>query len=717
MSKSSKKHEELLKRIDADFEQANDNQTECYNDRRFAFVTGAQWDGDLGQQFINRPKFEFNKILLSLVRISNEWSKNRFTVQFRPDKHPADSDTADSLNSLIRGDERDSNADEAYANAFLEGISGGIGAFQILAEYEDEYSEEDNAQRIRIKPIFEADTTVYWDANAKRYDKADARHVTVVVSMSRDDFERKYDKDSDGDIDSFDGLDAYRFAWRDNDSIKVAEHYEVSERKRKIIKLQAPHEPEPITLYQDEDDYEQTLQDKLNQGYQPILEKTIKERVIKGYVLSGDEIIEDLGVIAGKYLPIVPYYGNRMYISGQEVAFGHVRLAKDAQKAYNIKMSALLDLASRPQDELPIFTPEQINGHSAIWASREIEKPAFLTVNPILGMDGSVQVIGPQAYTKAPQIPQALSAIVQQADNDIHELTGNQANGEQLVSNVSTEAVQMVQNKVDAQAYIYIDNWAKTIRQAGRVWQSIAQDIYDEEMRELTGLTHDDQDQEIVINKPTVKDGKFAYENDMQNGKYKVSVDIGEAFSTQRDKTIRQLITMLPAVQDQQTQGALTNTILANQDGEGMRDLSKFARKKLVEMGVAEPTEDEKAQIAQAQAMAGQQPPDPQSQYFIAEAQKSIAIAEKQKADTMKTLAQVDDTRADTATKLFSLEQGMAQQQQTMQAMLDILQQMAQAQTQESQQIKSEVNSQGGEQPPPQLLAQMQQQLGSQMPT
>lgn len=713
MSKSQKKHDELLKRIDADFEQANDNQTECYNDRRFGFVTGAQWDGDLGRQFENRPKFEFNKILLSLVRISNEWAKNRFTVQFRPDKHPADSDTADSLNSLIRGDERDSNADEAYANAFLEGISGGIGAFQILAEYEDEYSEEDDLQRIRIKPIFEADTTVYWDANAKRYDKADAKHVTVVVTMTQDDFKRKYGKD-DSDIDSFDGLDAYRFDWWDNDSVKVAEHYEISERKRKIIKLQAPHEPEPITLYQDEDGYLQKLDEKMAQGYEPILEKTIKERVVKGYVLSGGEIIEDLGVIAGKYLPIVPYYGNRMYISGQEVAFGHVRLAKDAQKAYNIKMSALLDLASRPQDELPIFTPEQINGHSAIWASKEIEKPAYLTVNPIIGMDGSVQAIGPQAYTKAPQIPQALSAIIQQADKDIHELTGNQANGEQLVSNVSTEAVQLVQDKVDAQAYIYIDNWAKTMRQAGRVWQSIAQDIYDEEMRELTGLTHDDQDEPIVINKPTVKDGQVAFENDMQNGKYKVSVDIGEAFATQRDKTMKQLVNMLPAVTDPQTQIALVNTILANQDGEGMRDLSKFARKKLVEMGVVEPTEDEQMQMQQAQMMAGQQPPSAQDQWALAEATKSMAIAEKQKADTQKTLAEVDETRADTATKLFTLEQNMAQQSQTMQAMMQILQQMAQSQTQQGQQIKTELSNQG-EQIPPEMMAQMPT-MGDQMP-
>lgn len=701
MSKQNEKlHERLLERIDADYEQSHDNQRQSYDDRRFCFVAGAQWDGDIGRQFAGRPKFEFNKIQLSVIRIYNEWAKNRFTVEFRPQNNLADSETADNLQQLFRADERDSNADEAYSTAFMEGVSGGIGAILLEAKYEDEDGDDDEYQRIRIKPIFEADTMVYWDANARRYDKADAKHVTIVTSMSKSQFESKYKKEPA----SFDDLQGYRFDWRDGDNVRVAEHYELTEKKVEVTKLSHPEGGEPVKLYADDEDYDQQLDDYMAQGFEIDFVKKVKHKQVKGYVLSGNGIVEKLGVIAGKYLPVAPFYGKRMYVSGREVTQGHVGLSRDAQIAFNLKMSGLIDLASRPQDELPIFTPAQIKGHEQQWANKEVARVPYLTVNPTKDASGQVVGVGPTAYTKAPVIPQAMGALIESSGALIGELTGNQANGEQLVSNVSTEAVEMVQDKVDAQAYIYLDNFAKTIAHVGRIWLSMAQDVYDEESREMAGVGHDDTDSKIIINKPTIKDGALAYENDMQGGKYKVTVDIGEAFSTQRDKTIKSLLNLVPMVQDPQMQSALLNTILANQDGEGMHDLAKFARKNNINMGITKPDEQEAKEMQAAQQAAANQPPDAQTQYFEAEAAKALAGAEKAKADTQKVLAEVDETRADTAKTLFEMQREQQQTQQTMQEMMVILQAMQQSQLANEQQIKQEVTP-----PPEQLMPDMRQ--------
>lgn len=704
----------MLERIDADYSQSHDNQRQSYDDRRFCFVQGAQWDGDIGRQFEGRPKFEFNKIQLSVIRIYNEWAKNRFTVEFRPQNNAADTDTADNLQELFRADERDSNADEAYSTAFMEGISGGIGAIMLEAKYDDEDGDDDEYQRIRIKPIFEADTMVYWASNARRYDKADAKWVTIVSSMPTSEFKSKYNKEPA----SFDSLQGYRFDWRDGDNVRVAEHYELTERKVEVTKLSHPEGGEPVKLYKDDEDFDQQLNDYIVQGYEIDFVKKVKRKEVKGYVLSGNEIVEKLGVIAGEYLPVAPFYGKRMYVSGREVTQGHVGLSRDAQMAFNLKMSGLIDLASRPQDETPIFTPAQVLGHEYVWATKEVERKPYLTINPTKDAQGNMVAVGPQAYTKAPVIPQAMGALIESSGALIGELTGNQSNGEQLVSNVSTEAVEMVQDKVDAQAYIYLDNFSKTIAHVGRIWLSMAQVVYDEENREMSGVSHDDSDSKVVINKPTIKDGQLAYENDMQGGKYKVTVDIGEAFSTQRDKTIKRLLNLVPMIQDPQQQSALLNTILANQDGEGMHDLSRYARKNLINMGIVEPDEQEAKEMEAAQQAASNQPPDAQTKYFEAEAAKALAGAEKAKADTQKTIAETDETRATTAQKLFEIEQSQreAQQQtqQTLQELMQMMQLMTQSQAQSEQQIKAEVTP--PPEPDPQQMAQMMEGMPDGMP-
>lgn len=698
-------HKRLLERIDADYDQSHDNQRQSYDDRRFCFVQGAQWDGDIGRQFEGRPKFEFNKIQLSVIRIYNEWAKNRFTVEFRPQNNAADTDTADNLQELFRADERDSNADEAYSTAFMEGISGGIGAIMLEAKYDDEDGDDDEYQRIRIKPIFEADTMVYWASNARRYDKADAKWVTIVSSMPTSEFKSKYKKEPA----SFDDLQGYRFDWRDGDNVRVAEHFELTTRQVEVTKLSHPEGGEPVKLYEDDEDYDQQLDTYMVQGYEIDFVKKVKRKEVKGYVLSGNEIVEEMGVIAGEYLPVAPFYGKRMYVSGREVTQGHVGLSRDAQIAFNLKMSGLIDLASRPQDEIPIFTPAQIKGHEQQWADKEIRRVPYLTIHPTKDAQGNIVGVGPQAYTKAPVIPQAMGALIESSGALIGELTGNQSNGEQLVSNVSTEAVEMVQDKVDAQAYIYLDNFGKTIAHVGRIWLSMAQVVYDEENREMSGVSHDDTDSKVVINKPTIKDGQLAYENDMQGGKYKVTVDIGEAFSTQRDKAVKRQISLLGMVQDPQDGKALYNTILANQDGEGMHDLSRYARKNLINMGIVEPDEQEAKEMEAAQQASANQPPDAQTQYYKAEAAKALAGAEKAKADTQKTLAEVDETRATTAQKLFDIEQSQreAQQQtqQTLQELMQMMQLMTQSQAQSEQQIKQEVTPQ--EPPDMQQMAQM----------
>jgi len=87
-----------------------------------------------------------------------------------------DDELAEVCDGLFRADEQDSGATEAYDMAFEEMAAGGMGAWRLCAEYEDEYDEDSDEQRIRMEAIPDADTCVFFDPNARRYDKRDAKY-------------------------------------------------------------------------------------------------------------------------------------------------------------------------------------------------------------------------------------------------------------------------------------------------------------------------------------------------------------------------------------------------------------------------------------------------------------------------------------------------------------------------------------------------------------
>ena len=107
------------------------------------------------EQFNNKPRFEVNKIHLSVMRIINEYRNNRIAVDFVSKDGNSNDKLADTCDMLFRADEQDSTADEAYDNAFEEAVGGGFGAFRLRTVYEDEYDEgdsEDDAPLLMFDP-------------------------------------------------------------------------------------------------------------------------------------------------------------------------------------------------------------------------------------------------------------------------------------------------------------------------------------------------------------------------------------------------------------------------------------------------------------------------------------------------------------------------------------------------------------------------------------
>lgn len=662
-------HQAAMASFDKIQSALRDERLQCLEDRRFYSIAGAQWEGPLGTQFENKPKFEVNKVHLSVIRIFNEYRNNRITVDFVSKDGSKDDKLADTCDGLYRADEQDSGAEEAYDNAFEEAVGGGFGAWRLRACYEDEDEEDDDRQRIRIEPIYDADTSVFFDLNAKRKDKSDAKECYVLTSMTPDAYREEWDDDPATWPKE---IHNHEFDWLTPDVVYVAEYYcieKVEETKsiwRALTGEEQSYDPEEL----DEEDGE--LRNFLQAtGWREVRQKKVKRKRVHKYILSGSRVLEDCGYIAGSCIPIVPVYGKRWFVDNVERCMGHVRLAKDSQRLKNMQLSKLGEISALSTVEKPILLPEQIIGHQTMWEEDNLKNYPYLLINPINNPDGSQTLGGPIAYTKPPQIPPAMAALLQVTEQDMQDLLGNQQAGEELQANMSGKAVELVQNRLDMQTYIYMSNMAKAIKRSGEIWLSMAKDLFQDEGRKMKTISGDGAMGTIELKRPVMGANGMELENDFSQAKFDVVVDVGPSSSSKRSATVRALTGMMTITQDPETLQVLSAMAMMNMEGEGIEDVRKFFRQRLLRMGVVKPTEEE-AQILEMEAQNRQ--PDAQTVYLQAAAQEAEASAAKGRAETIYKLAQADKTSAETLK--IATETDATKQQQA----LDIIDRMQAAQ-------------------------------------
>lgn len=655
-------HGEAMRQFDNIQSALRDERLQCLQDRRFYSIAGAQWEGPLGEQFENKPKFEVNKIHLAVIRIINEYRNNRITVDFVSKEGAEYDKLADLCDGLYRADEQDSGAEEAFDNAFEEAVGGGFGAVRLRTAYEDEEDDENEKQRIRIEPIYDADSSVFFDLDAKRQDKADAKFAFVITSMTKDAYKAEWNDDPASWPKI---VHQYEFDWSTPDVVFVAEYYRIEEVKE-TVRIFETIDGEEERYSQADFEADESLEETLRAiGSREVRQKRVKRTKVRKFIMSGGGVLEDCGYIAGKAIPVVPVYGKRWFVDNVERCMGHVRLAKDAQRLKNMQLSKLGEISALSSVEKPILTPEQVAGHQVMWAEDNLKNYPYLLINPITGPDGSQQVGGPVAYTRSAAIPPALAGLLQLTDADMNDILGNPQGADKMVSNISGKAVEAIQSRLDMQTFIYMSNQAKLVRRVGEIWLGMAKDVYVEPGRKMKTVGMMGEMGSVELMKPTIDEetGEIEMENDLSEASFDVVSSVGPSFVSRREATVRSITNMIAVSDDPETRQVLTSMAMMNMEGEGIDDVREYFRKKLVQLGVLKPTEEEAQQMMAA--MEGQ-PQDPNAIFLQAAAEEAVAKAAKARADTVETVASAELKRAQTVETLSKVD--LQEQKQAMEA-------------------------------------------------
>ena len=642
--------------------QAQEDQREAaIEDRRFKNVAGSMWEDSIGRQFANRPRFEMDKISREINRLIGEYRANRISVDFRPDSGASSDKMAEIMNGMYLSDERRSNGQEAYNNAFTEGLEGGMGCWRLTTKYEDNGDPENEMQDIYMEPVFSACSMVIWDPDAVKYDKSDAVKCWLLHEYTPEAFKDKY---PDCEISSFPGapINNYsaRFNWFRKDVVYVAEYYEKRQENKTIVTFKHPITEEKQHYYQDE--ISEAIDEMLELGFEQLGQRKIKKDVVYKCLLTGSKILEEEERIAGCEIPIVPFYAYRTYIDGKEFYHGEVRKMKDRQRLINMQVSALAEISATSPKEKLILDPKAVQRHLSAWSRSNIDNKPFLLLD---STDAQGKAIDApiKGQTTPPQVPQTTAALMQFITDDINQEMP--VSDPKVASNVSGVAIQKAQQRSDMSTFILMDNMAKSMRRCGEIWRGMAREVYS--MPRTSRIVNPDGSTKTVTMMETVMDnetGMPVFLNNISQGKYEVVTDVGPSFTTRRDAMLDTLTNVIQFTPDTNPiYPFMMSGIIENLSGPGLddvKDINKLLKLQMkMQYGLAEPQDEDEQkymQLIMQQQQQQAQHPDPMALAAQAEMQK--AVAAQQEAQVKAEKNQIDLYKAQTT---FQTNQGKNQ--------------------------------------------------------
>lgn len=657
MADKENRLESILCRFDADWTAGDEARTEAKNDLFFSRVS--QWDDWLSEYTTLQYRGQFDVVRPVVRKLVAEMRQNPIDVLYRP-KDKANPDAADTLMGMYRTDMRHNSAKIAVNVAVREQIEAGIGAWRIVTEYEDQDPTSNN-QIIRREPIHSACSCVIWDSNSKQMDKSDARHCTIIHSMSKEGW-KNFAEDNDLDEDdqpTFQSPNDWVFPWLTQDTIHIAEFYEVEEKKETAFIYQDPITGEPVSYFKR--DIKDVIDDLADRGFIKIAERQIKRRRVYKTLLSSTDIYQDKKLIAGEHIPIVPCYGEWGFVESKEVYEGVVRLTKDGQRLRNMIMSFNADIVARNPRKKPIFSPEQIQGYEHMYSGND-DYPYYL--QNWKDENGGDMPIGPLAYMENPEVPQANAYMLEAATNAVKEVATLGVDAEAVNGGqVAFETVNQLNMRSDLETYVFQDNLATAMRRDGEIYQSMVNDLYDVP-RNVTITLEDGSEKDVQLLTETVDlvTGERVVLNDIR-GRYECYTDVGPSFQSMKQQNRAEILELLGKT----PQGTPEYQLLLLQyftllDGKGVELMRDYANKQLITMGAKRPeTPEEQQWLMEAQqAKQGQQDPAMvQAQGILLQGQAELAKAQNQTLSLQIDAAKVEAQNQLNAAKIAEIFNNM----------------------------------------------------------
>ena len=315
-------------------EHWGENQREAKEDLRFGRL-GEQWPEQVrrARKIDQRPCLTFNRMPTFIRQVVNDARQNKPAIKVHPQDSGADPRVAQIINGLIRNIESSSDADVAYDTAVEHAVGQGFGFWRINTAYACDDAFEQDIVVERIANPF----TVYGDPRSTAADSSDWNVAFVVTSMSKEAFRRDYPGAERTDWEN-DFRDCA--GWLDGDEVVVAEYWTREKEASEIVALSDGSVVRVEDLARRAAELEAQGVGRIGQPREVESWKVVQR------IMSGAEVLKTVEW-AGKYIPIVPVYGDEVVDEdGRRHFRSLIRDAKSAQQMFNYWRTTTTELVA-----------------------------------------------------------------------------------------------------------------------------------------------------------------------------------------------------------------------------------------------------------------------------------------------------------------------------------------------------------------------------------
>jgi hypothetical protein len=509
------------------------NRSSALEDLKFA--AGDQWPTEIqnSRNLEARPCLTINKIDPYIRQVTNQQRQARPRIKVHGMNTQSDEKLAQILTGVIRHIEVNSDADQAYDTAFDYSVRMGWGYFRIVTDYirEDSFDQE-----IYFRPI-ENPFTVYFDPNSVMPDGSDAERCLITTVVDKKTFKKMYPDADEGNF-TYRGTGDSSAEWVMKEDIRIAEYFYTERKAAKLMQLS-----DGTTVYEDEMPSEDILR---MAGITVVSERDSIRKQVKWCKLTAMEILEER-TWPGKYIPIVPVYGQQLVVDGKRKKYGLVRNAKDPQRMLNFWQTSITESVALAPKAKWLMAEGQDEGHELEWAAANIKSSPVLRYKQ---KDIEGQPAPAPARLQPEPPPAGILAASASINNDLQAVLGIFDPNQLPQGNMSGKAINGQQQQIDLTNFHYFDNLTRSIRYAGKILLDLIPKIYDHE-RVMRIIGYDNQPELVVLNQRTVDAaGVTKILNDVTVGEYDVVMETGPSYNSKRQEAVANMMPLLSASPD-----------------------------------------------------------------------------------------------------------------------------------------------------------------------